>query len=935
MKINKMRTNRIKNPLGFDIERPVFSWQVAESEEKYQKAARIEVSLNPEFTEVIYDSGMSSAICSSGYEVQLKKKSRTRYYWRVTVYTEQEEVQSEAAWFETAKEDEVWKGKWITPNMDHDIFPIMTKSINIGKPIQKARAYICGLGVYECYINGQKAGNEYLAPGCNAYDKWLQYQTYDVSNLLQGGENSFEISLGNGWYKGRMSGTKVYEGEGEGIYGNQFLLLCEIVLTFADGTTEVVGSDETWQAMRSKILASNIYDGETYDARILQNEVFTVRCIEAPAAKLIARRSIPVIQHEILRPVLICTPAGEQVLDFGQNLTGQFRFKVKEKRNREIILTCGEILQQGNFYNENYRTAKAEYRYFCDGTCVMARPQFTFYGFRYLKVEGIETVEPKDFEAIVLYSDLETTGNIKTGNTLVNQLIENTMWGQKGNFLDNPTDCPQRDERLGWTGDAQMFSATACYQMDCAAFFSKYHYDLSQEQQAAGGSVPMIVPTFGNPAYDSCAWGDAATIIPWNLYLFYGDVSKLREEFPSMRAWVDKIRRVDEEHGGKRLWTTGFHFGDWLSLDAKKEGTSTGGTDPYFIASAYYCYSARLTAKAAAVLGHKELQQEYETLSKEVEAAIRKEYFSGTGRATIQTQTAYTLALWMNLIPEDWTKRTIDGLAEALKERGNYLATGFVGTPLLCPALSEYGRSDLAYTLLLNENYPGWLYEVKKGATTIWERWNSVLEDGSMNPKGMNSLNHYAYGSIVGWIYRYAAGIQPLEDHPGFKRIRFAPNADQRLGNLEAVFQSVSGRYTVKWHFNEQNYVCCQLSIPFDANAELWLNDALPETITINDKVSPEAADKGKVILPAGNWKICYYSEAAVSASRKITIESTIAAATAHPEAEKILRTVLDVLDALPAEMMQKRICDLAGTGLGGLEPEKMKWLQEQFAKIS
>ena len=776
MKIVNLKTNHVINSLGFDLGKPSFSFITCETTASIQVAAQIQVAIDEEFAQIVFDSGKSEEIDSLAFELPIELKIRTRYYWKVTVWADNGEVAtSDLAWFETAKMDETWSSKWITPDLDSEIHPILTKDFNIeksSKAIKSARAYVCGLGLYEMNINGKKCGDEYLAPNFNAYDKWLQYQTYDITETLEEGSNIIEVSLGNGIYKGRFGLDRK-----ENLYGDKFALLCEVVINYEDGTSVIINSDETWKARKSKILSSGIYDGEVYDSTFNDQTTYEVHEIELGFDKLKARLSLPVKIKERLKVVeVITTPAGETVLDLGQNMVGWIEFKTSAPKGSEITLQFGEILQEGNFYRDNLQSAKCEFKYIADGEEAIVRPHFTYYGFRYVKVSGwYGEVKAEDFTGCALYSDMELTGHIETSNPLVNRLFLNALWGQKGNFLDVPTDCPQRDERLGWTGDAQVFSGTASFNMDTFAFFNKYVYDIAREQEARGGLVPNIVPVAGSGDGCSSGWSDAATIIPWTLYLQYGDKKILEEQFDSMKGWVDYIRRIDENTGSKKLWTVGFQLGDWLALDGENPNSFAGGTETGFIASAYYYYSSMIVAKSAKILGKEDVFKEYEALASDIKKAIREEYFTLTGRLALKNQTAYILALYMDLVPEGKKDRVISDFRERLKADKNHLKTGFIGTPYLCKALSENGCNDLSYTLLLNKDYPSWLYAVTMGATTIWERWNSVLPDGKISGTDMNSLNHYSYGSIVEWMYRYMAGINPVENKPGFRHIKLTP----------------------------------------------------------------------------------------------------------------------------------------------------------------
>jgi alpha-L-rhamnosidase len=882
VKISHLKTNHIVNPLGFAIQKPTFSWIVEDTDDTVQTAAQVLVSYDCNFERIIFDSGKVDGINSLAYSPPISLQPRTRYFWKVRVWGESEHAESDIAWFETAKMDEPWQAAWITPDWeDNRVHPILYRYFELPERAVTARAYICGLGLYHLELNGKKAGNEYFTPYCNAYDQWIQYQTFDISDQLTVGQNLISVMLGNGWYKGRYGAN----GGTVAFYGDRFALICELHITLENGDELIIITDPSWKAQPSPVIESDIFDGETYDARIPKavsrsENGSAVKQLALDKSRLEARRSLPVCINEQIKPrAVLHTPAGETVLDMGQNMTGWLRFKTSAPAGTRLHFQFGEVLQDGSFFRDNLRTAKAEYIYIADGTEAIVDPYFTFFGFRYVKVSGwVGDLSIDDFTGCVVYSQMETTGEIETSNPKVNQLFRNAMWSQKGNFLDIPTDCPQRDERLGWTGDIQVFSGTACFNMDSAAFLAKFAYDLAKEQAKIGGMVPHIVPMANLNKGGSSAWGDVATILPWNLYEFYGDVAILEAQFDSMRGWVDYIKRIDDTSGGRRLWTEGEHFGDWLALDAPDPSSRKGGTSHDFIASAFYCYSARLVAKAANVLGKAEVAEAYARLSAEIKAAIQKEFFTPTGRLAVPTQTGYLLALFMDLIPDEHRERVQNDLIERIKQDNIHLRTGFVGTPYLCRVLSNIGANDLAYKLLLNEDFPSWLYAVNLGATTIWERWNSLNPDGSirspkpnaLDPDGssrsakMNSLNHYAYGSIVEWMFRDMCGLNPTSGEgavTGFRSARIAPKPDKSLQWARALYRSAAGVYESGWHIDEAGLLTIEIVIPFNASAQVVLPDAQLGEISLNGCPlynGEQIGDSVELTLGAGRHKFQY-----------------------------------------------------------------------------
>ncbi len=810
MRITACRINHLTQPLGYDLPRTVFSWQLEDAKGTKQQAARLMVC---EGEKQIFDTGWAQ-LDPLAAELTLPLKPRTRYTWTVSARTDAgDEAQSEANSFETAKMDEPWAAKWIGCDETEARMPVFTKHIEPKKPLASARLYICGLGLYDAYYNGQRIGDERLTPYFNNYNSWVQYQTYDVTGLMQT-PGDLSVTLGNGFYLGRTC----FDGPGaKPFYGDRKRLIAEIVLSYLDGSTETIITDESWTVSRSAICDSSIYDGETRDDTLPEAEKQNAILVDAPKGALTARVSAPVRVQKELKPIsLIHTPAGELVLDVGQNITGSFRLRVHEPKGVRVHLQVGEILQNDNFYRDNLRSAKAEYIYVSDGQEHILEPRFTFYGYRYVKVEGIPGITADDFTALVMHTDLPKTGTLETGHRLVNRLIENAQWGQLGNFVDVPTDCPQRDERMGWTGDAQVFAPTACYQRDCYHFYEKYLRDMASEQAARGGEVPFVVPAYRSSG-SSAAWGDAACVIPWVVYTYYGDKAILEAQFDSMCAWVDFVEAQEKNDQG---WRNHFHFGDWLAMDGPKIGDgSMGGTDNALIALVYFRYSALLTMQAARVLGKADAALHYEALADSLLKEIRNEYMSPAGRVTVNTQTAYLLALGHGITQNPG--HTAEMLLKLLMLSKGKLQTGFVGTPLLCRELCRAGYEAQAFRLLLNEDMPGWLYEVKMGATTVWERWNSVLPDGSISDTGMNSLNHYAYGSIVAWLYESVAGIAPME--PGFKRALLEPHVSLALGYARAEFKSASGLWRAGWSILPNGDIRYRCTVPFGCTALLRL----------------------------------------------------------------------------------------------------------------
>lgn len=821
MKVTNVKINGMTNPIGYAFPSVRVAWVVTDTAAKRAEYARIEVSLDARFMTVLYVKE-GTDLDSAGEALAFKPLPRIRYYVRVQVTADNGDstVSSETACFETAKMKEPWQGKWIKPQADDTFHPTFEKEFIVKKPVNSARLYISGLGLYTASLNHKKIGKEVLTPYYSDYHTECQYQTFDIEFMLQAGENKIEVSLGNGWYKGKFG----LNGQKEN-FGSEFQMIAEIHLAYEDGSEEVIPSDDTWRYRGSDIESSDIYDGETI-SRVLWED--KENPLKSPVygeieGELVERYSLPVLEKEELRvKEAILTPAGETVLDFGQNFAGYVAFHARNlSKGTKVVLDFGEILQHGNFYNENYRGAKSQFVYISDGKDEWVKPSFTFFGFRYVRVSGWEgEVNAEDFAGKVVYSDMEITGNIETGHAKVNRLFLNALWGQKSNSIDFPTDCPQRDERLGWTGDCQVFSETASYNMNTAAFYNKFLHDLRTEQKQLDGILPGVIPVWEkDAAIFASVWGDIATFLPAVLYEHYGDLEALRSYYPMMKEWVDKITREDEARGRKYLLDFSNQLGDWLALDGRTEQSNAGGTDEYYISSCYYAESVKKAADAAKALGKTEDEAYYRELYGHIYHAIIEEYYTKTGRLGIDTQTGYIVALYFGIYPNK--ERIIEGLKARLYKDCYKIKGGFVGAPVMCRVMAENGLVEEAFYFLLQEGYPGWLHCIDLGATTIWERWNSVLDNGLLSGTMMNSLNHYAYGAIVEYLYRDVVGIKALE--PGFKKVEISPLVNQKLKYMKASYQSVYGTYRSEWKILKDGQVHVEIEIPFGCTAMVGL----------------------------------------------------------------------------------------------------------------
>lgn len=700
-----------------------------------------------------------------------------------------------------------WNPTWICPTQDlGDPAAVFGTSFVSERKVSQATLTITALGVYEAKLNGKRVGQFVMAPGWTSYHKRLQYQEYDITDLLTEDTNTIEVTVGKGWYRSPLPGWgSPHQNE---LRARPCGLAAQITLTFEDGSSQILSTDESWKVSDGPVRFSEIYDGELYDATKLPHFDQSAIVFDGPTDTLIPQQGEEVHEQECLAVKnSFTTPKGELVLDFGQNLTGYVELSVDAKAGDCVDLSFAEVMdKEGNFYTENYRAAKAQYHYTCKDGVQTWHPELTFYGFRYIRVNafpgGTDAAKPENFTAIAVSSDMKRTGFLSSSNPLLNQLFSNIIWGQKGNFLDVPTDCPQRDERLGWTGDAQVFVRTACLNYDAEKFFTKWLADLAADQHE-DGYVGHVIPDLLQNPQASSAWGDAATICPWQVYLAFGNPQILRNQYQSMKKWISYITATTTT---TYLWTGGTHYGDWLGLDAPS-GSYKGSSNEDLIASAFYAYSTSLVIKAGTVLGE--------------DVSALKELYANIVRTfqktwpTYNTQTECVLAAHFKLAKD--CQLAADQLANMIRACGTKLQTGFVGTPYLLHVLSDYGYTDLAWDLLLRTKYPSWLYPVTKGATTIWEHWDGIMEDGNFWSKDMNSFNHYAYGSVADWVYGTAAGILTHEDAPGYEKVTVAPHPDVRLDWLRAELDTRHGHISSFWT-KENTEWRYEITVPVEAD---------------------------------------------------------------------------------------------------------------------
>ncbi len=821
LSVGRLRCEYQANPLGIDVLQPRLSWQVtADSRGWMQSAYRIQVAEKPSAfqaeKELLWDSGRISSDASlhRAYGGPALQSAR-RYFWRVQVWDRSGAASpwSEPGWWETgllAPAD--WQGAaWIQPEGDEPKAEngfMLRKEFEVPGPVESARAYVSSLGLYEMRLNGKPVGDQVLTPGWTSYEYRVQYQTYDVTSQLQGGTNAVGIALGGGWYRGGIA---------RGSYGDKLAAIAWLQIVLKDGRRIAVGTDGSWQSAAGPILKTDIYNGEAYDARQEKpgwdQKAYGssgwrgVRVLEHPKTVLVAPAGPPVRRIEEIRPVKILkTPAGETVVDMGQNMVGWVRLKVSGPAGSTVRLRHAEVLDKaGNFYIRNLRAGKQLVEYTLKGGGTESyEPHFTFQGFRYVAVEGYPGELTLDsLTGVVVHSEIPPTGEFECSNPMINQLQHNIRWGQKGNFVDVPTDCPQRDERLGWTGDAQAFARTASFNADVAAFYTKWLRDVAADQKPTG-AVPHVVPNVlgrrdpkANTA--SAGWADAAVVVPWTVYLCYGDTRILEQQYASMRMWVEYM---SSRAGESCFWNNDFTFGDWLAFATTRSDYPGATTDKDFISQAYFARSTDLLQRTAAILGKKEDARKYADLLVRIKKVFADEFLTINGRLSPNTQTAYALALGFDLLPEALRSTAARRLAEDVR-RFKHITTGFLGAPLVCQVLSDNGYADEAFLLLNRKEYPSWLYPITKGATTIWERWDGIKPDGSFQDEGMNSFNHYAYGAIGEWLYKFVAGLEIDERNPGYKHILVQPHPGGGLTQARARILSLYGPASSGWEIKE------------------------------------------------------------------------------------------------------------------------------------
>ena len=939
-----LRCEYLSDPLSIDAATPRLSW-VPQSPRRgwMQSAYRVQVASSASDLAAgkadLWDSGKVKSSQTLGVRYAgAPLASGQRCFWRVQVWDEKDSampVSAPAFWQMGLLRQSDWRADWISAQTPRDSkvegldlppAPFLRKTFTLNKPVARATMWVSARGIYEMRLNGAKVGDQMMAPGWTDYDKRIQYQAYDVTAQLKSGANAVGAILGDGWFSGHVGWNQMHHH-----YGNDVALKMQMEVRYADGTSQTIVSDGSWQGASGPLVYSDMLQGEFYDARLEQtgwdsatfdaknwknavvapetasgpivdvtnklraamkngalavksgndiagdpayNTVKTLRVEytldgvaktqtvpedqtlnlpgdgktgvlrivkatygvnrEAGAPALLVGSQAPAVRvTQELKPLKITQPTpGTYIFDMGQNMVGVARLKVRGAAGTKVQLRFAEMLNpDGSAYTANLRAARATDSYVCKGAGLETfEPRFTFHGFRYVEVTGFPGTPTLDaITGLVIGSDIEKTGTFSTSSALVNQLQSNIDWGQRGNFLSVPTDCPQRDERLGWMGDAQVFVKTATYNRDVAGFFEKWLQDV-KDAQAPDGGYPDVAPRKVDTNNGAPAWGDAGIIVPWTIYQAYGDREVIDKQWVSMGQWMDYISSVNPDG----LWKNrrANDFGDWLSIGAD--------TDKELLATAYYAYDANLMARMARATNRDAEAAQYAALFEKIKAAFNAAYVSGDGVIKSDTQTAYLLALHFDLLPENLRALAVQHLADNIKAKNDHLSTGFIGVGYLCPTLSDNGHNDLAYKLLLNETFPSWGFSIAQGATTIWERWDGWTPDKGFQTTAMNSFNHYSLGSVGEWLFGSVGGIQTDPNFPGFERILIAPQPGAGLTFANATYDSVRGRIVSNWK-TEANATTYSITIPANTTARISLPAQSANMVKESSHVASEA----------------------------------------------------------------------------------------------
>ncbi|KQV08301.1 hypothetical protein ASC63_03585 [Leifsonia sp. Root112D2] len=715
-----------------------------------------------------------------------------------------------------------WSAHWITPVAGADSAdpaPLLATTFAVDPGLLRARLHVTALGIVVPHLNGERVSEDHFTPGWTTYDKLIRFRSYDVRALLGEGENELSALLGNGWYRGRIASLPIHRAQS---YGDRLGLLAQLELEYADGRRVTIGTDENWRTAPSRILANDFYDGQTTELRMPARPPLQapVERLHAEVGRLDLAVAPPVRELEAIAPVTLLDGSPAVIADFGRNLVGWVRLRVTAPAGTTVTIRHAEVLDGGALSIRPLRSAEATDRYILAGHAgELLEPVFTYHGFRYAEISGLPPEAIVELEAVSLGSALTRTGWFECSDPALSQLHQNVVNSMIGNFLDVPTDCPQRDERLGWTGDIQVFAPTASTLFDVSSFLGGWLESLALDQ-LPDGTVPAVVPRVFPEETTLAGWGDAAVVVPWVLYQRYGDTGVLRRQYASMVAWVERVRILA---GPELLWRGGQQLGDWLDPLAPPNDPAAAQADPDVVATAYFFHSVDLLSQSAAALGLGDDERRYATLAERIRSAFSAAYVHDDGRITSDCQTVYAMALAWEMIDDAAVRsRSGERLAELVESQGFTVATGFLGTPVVLLALSLAGRTDDAYRMLTTRAFPSWLYAVDLGATTIWERWDSLLPDGSVNPGEMTSFNHYAFGAVANWMHRTIGGLTSLA--PACRTVRVAPVPGAGLTSAVMSYDSPYGRITAGWKLVERRFEL-ELRVPVGVTATVELPD--------------------------------------------------------------------------------------------------------------
>ena len=890
--VTHLRCEYLVNPQGLDETSPRLSWAM-ESERRGARQTAYRVCVASSAVALaggeadLWDTGRveSDASTQIAYE-GAALGSRMSCHWQVEVWDESgASMTSEPAqWTMGLLEAGEWKAKWIThdpeiverdaeataPTMtEPGTPPLLRKEFGVKGKIARAMVYVSGRGLFELRINGAKVGEDIFAPEWTDYDKRIHYRTYDVTEMVREGENAIGAMLGDGWWSGYVGWQ-----ETRARYGSlENSLMVQLEVELEGGERVTVGTDGSWKCEAGPILTSDFMMGEHYDARrdragwdaagYDDGAWLEVREVAAPGVPLVAQRSQPVQVVETLTPVSVNEiEPGVFIYDLGQNIAGWVRLRLSGPAGTRVQLRHGERLNpDGTMYTENLRRAKATDTIVLKGAGEEVwEPRFTFHGFQYIELTGLDAPPPEGaVTGCMVMSATPQTGEFECSHPLVNRLWQNALWSQKDNFLTVPTDCPQRDERLGWMGDAQVFSRTASYNMDVAAFFTKWMIDV-EDAQTEDGIFPDTAPRLRegenfiglDMLCGGAGWADAGVIIPFTMWRVYGDRRMLERHWGAMAKWLEYVERTNPR--GIRENELNNNYGDWLCIPSDRE-FRTHSPMKTLLATAYWADDAAKLARIALELGRKEDAKRYLAMFERVREAFQKEWLLEDGKLAVETQTAYLLALAFNLLPEEVRERAAEHLVENIKELDWHLSTGFIGISHLNPILTLAGRADVAYRLLLNEDYPSWLYPVVHGATTIWERWNGWTHEGGFFEPTMNSFNHYSLGSVGEWLYRHVAGIELDAEAPGFQRFVLRPYLGAGLDHARASYRTQFGKIESQWRLDGAG-VEWEVRIPANSSAQVWIPAAGGAEVTEGGRALEEAEGLSEV-RREGDGAVC------------------------------------------------------------------------------